>query len=84
MAEGLAIAAGKAARLDVEARSASTLGLVDRPADPHAVAVCQELNVDIAPHKSRPVLAEDVEWADYILVMALHHCLLYTSDAADE
>lgn len=73
MAEGLAIAAGKASGRSVDARSASTLGLVDRPADPHAVAVCKELNIDIASHKSRPVLAEDVEWADYILVMALHH-----------
>jgi protein-tyrosine-phosphatase len=60
MAEGLAIAAGKRTGRTVGARSASTLGLVDRPADPHAVAVCQEIGVD-------------VEWADYILVMALHH-----------
>ncbi|MFT6142167.1 MAG: protein-tyrosine phosphatase [Myxococcota bacterium] len=73
MAEGLAIAAGKRTGRTVGARSASTLGLVDRPADPHAVAVCQEIGVDIASHKSRPVFAEDVEWADYILVMALHH-----------
>lgn len=73
MAEGLAIMAGKATRRSVQARSSSTLGLVDRPADPHAVSVCKEINIDIAPHKSRPVLEEDVEWADYILVMALHH-----------
>jgi len=73
MAEGIAIAVGKETGQAIQARSASTLGLVDRPADPHAVTVCEELSIDLSAHRSRPVLAEDVAWADYILVMALHH-----------
>ena len=49
------------------------MGLVDREADPLAVEACSEIDVDISKHRSRPVLAEDVAWADHILVMSLHH-----------
>lgn len=73
MAEGLARHLGAELGRPIEARSASTLGLVDRPADPHSVTVCRELGVDIQDHRSRPILAEDVAWADRILVMEGHH-----------
>lgn len=83
MAEGLAIRTGRALGRFIEARSASTLGLVDHPADPHAVAVCADLDVDISEHRSRPVFAADVAWADHILVMSLHHAA-YVRDAHPE
>ena len=73
MAEGLARHAADQLGRQVVARSASTLGLNGHPADPHAVRVCDELGIDLSTHKARPVLPEDVAWADHILVMTLRH-----------
>ncbi|MEQ1570821.1 MAG: low molecular weight phosphotyrosine protein phosphatase [Myxococcota bacterium] len=58
---------------DVEVRSAGTLGLVDRPAEPRAVAVCREIGLDLTEHRSRPLTAELVRWADRIFVMEDDH-----------
>ena len=59
--------------LEVEVQSASTLGLEDRPADPHAVAVCAEVGVDIGDHDAQPLTDELIDWADYVLVMEYRH-----------
>lgn len=61
--------------LDVEIRSAGTLGLQDRPAEPRAVAVCREIGLDLSAHRSRPLTAELVRWADRIFVMEDAHGL---------
>ncbi len=73
MAEGIARWYADAEGRDVSVKSASTLGLLDFPADPNAVAVCQELGIDIANHRSQPLTDELAEWADYLLVMEFHH-----------
>lgn len=73
------IAAGLADRialergLDVEIRSAGTMGLDDRPAEPRAIAACREQGIDIGRHRSRALTPELVAWADRILVMELGH-----------
>jgi protein-tyrosine-phosphatase len=59
--------------MDVQVRSASTLGLVDRAADPKVVAVCHELDLDLTPHRSQPLTVELVLWADRIGVMEIQH-----------
>lgn len=59
--------------LDAEIRSAGTLGLVDRPADPKTVAVCRELGLDLTGHRSAPLTTELCAWADRIFVMELRH-----------
>jgi protein-tyrosine phosphatase len=39
------------------------------------VAVARELGLDLTAHRSRPLLAEDVRWADRIFVMEDQHAL---------
>lgn len=73
MAEGLARSYAARRERVLEARSAGTLGIVDRPADPAAIGVCAELGVDIGPHRSQAITPELVAWADYILVMEYAH-----------
>lgn len=57
----------------VDVRSASTVGLDGRPADPKAVAVCREIDLDLSGHLSTPLAGELVEWAEYVLVMEYAH-----------
>ncbi len=83
------IAAGLADRIalergiDLEIRSAGTIGLADQPAEPYAIAVCREQGIDIAGHRSRALTAELVAWADRILVMELRHAEAVTAIDAD-
>lgn len=79
------IAAGLADRIalergvDVEIRSAGTLGLADHRAEPYAITVCRELGIDIGQHRSRALTPELVAWADKILVMELEHAQAVTA-----
>lgn len=73
MAEALAPMVGDRMGVDVRAKSAGTLGLVDRPADPKSVAVCREIGLDLRAHRSQGLSDELVAWADRILVMELSH-----------
>lgn len=61
--------------LDAEIRSAGTLGIVDRPAEPRAVAVCREIGIEIGAHRSQGITAELIGWADTIYVMEDIHAL---------
>ena len=73
IAEGLAPMIGAKHGHIVEAKSASTLGLRNKPADPHSVAVCKSIGIDISGHRSQAITMELVNWADYILVMERKH-----------
>ncbi len=73
MAEGIARIYAALRGRDVEVASAGTLGLVDHPAEPKAVAVCREIDVDISSHRSQGLSPELVAWAHWILVMEYHH-----------
>lgn len=57
----------------MEVRSAGTAGLIDQPADPKAVAVCRELDLDLSAHRSQGITDELIAWADYVLVMEYAH-----------
>ncbi len=73
MAAGLADRVAMELGLEVEIRSAGTLGIVDRPADPKMVAVAREIGIDLRDHRSQGLTAELVGWADRVLVMELEH-----------
>lgn len=73
MAEGLAIQMGEKYGIPISAKSCGTLGIENRSADKHAIAVCQEVFVDISHHQSTGVNSHDIEWADWVLVMELAH-----------
>ena len=73
MAEFMARAWAPMHGVDVEVRSASTLGLVDRGADLKVIAVCNEIGLDLTPHKSQPLTEALVRWADIIGVMEIQH-----------
>ncbi len=75
MAEALAADLAMARGLDIETRSAGTLGLVDRPAEPRIVAVCREVGVDLSRHRSRALTAEALQWAEHTLVMETQHAV---------
>jgi protein-tyrosine-phosphatase len=73
MAEGLARQAITSRGLPITVGSAGTMGLVDRPAEANAVAVCAEIGVDLSRHRSRGVTAELVDSAHWVLVMEVGH-----------
>jgi protein-tyrosine phosphatase len=73
MAAGIADQVALELALDVEIRSAGTLGFVGRPAAPSAIAVCRELGVDLEGHRSQGLTVELARWADRIFVMEPEH-----------
>lgn len=75
MAEVYAEAAGVQRRRLIEARSGGVLGIIDRPADPLAIKVMGEINIDLDGHRSSGVTEEMMTWARYVLVMELHHAI---------
>ncbi len=73
IAEHLAVQHAERTNVELEARSAGTLGLVDRPAEPHMVAVGDEVGLDLSSHVCQPLSAELIAWADHVLVMEHTH-----------
>jgi len=73
MAEAIAQDYGFRRERKLEVRSASVLGLRDKPAHRHAIKVMNEVGLDITQHRAQPVTRELVEWADYILGMEINH-----------
>ncbi len=45
----------------------------DAPASEYAIAVCAEHGIDLEGHRSQPLTAELVRWADLLLVMSASH-----------
>ena len=75
MAEAMALEWAPVHGADVLVRSAGTLKLVDHAAAPKAVAVCREIGVDCSRHRSQPLTAALIEWADVVAVMELQHAI---------
>lgn len=73
MAEYIARAHGERTSVELEAKSASTLGLTNRPAEPMMVKVGQEIGLDLTPHVCQPITDELIDWADAIYVMEFKH-----------
>lgn len=59
--------------LEVEIRSAGTLGIEGEPAHRHMVAIARERGLDLSGHRSQGVRPELTTWADRIAVMTPHH-----------
>jgi protein-tyrosine-phosphatase len=57
----------------VQVRSAGVAAAADAPASEHAVSVLAERGIDLSAHRSQPLTAELVEWADLILAMSSSH-----------
>ncbi len=57
----------------VEVKSASMIGLDGKHAHKNAVRAMKEIGIDISTHRSQPISAELVEWADWILGMEIRH-----------
>ena len=74
---------GQKQGIPLEARSAGTLMIEGAPADPHAVAVCAELGIDIAAHRSMGLTQELLEWADWVLAMEFKHARFVREMAAE-
>lgn len=73
MAEYIARHHADATNMDAIVKSAGTLGLVGRPAEPKMVAVGAEIGLDLTPHVCQPMSDELAEWADRIYVMEIAH-----------
>ena len=73
MAEAYALHYGVRRGWPIEVRSGGVLGIMDKPADPLAIKVMKEIGVDLTDHRSGDVNQTMMDWADYVLVMELHH-----------
>jgi protein-tyrosine-phosphatase len=75
MAAGIALQVALELGLELEVRSAGTIAQPGQPAERRAVAVCREVGIDLTEHRSQPLTAELVEWADLVVVMEDTHAL---------
>lgn len=75
MAALLAEARGDQLGLDVEARSAGTLGITEKPAHTNAISVCAEVGLDLRAHRSQGISEPLIQWADRILVMEIEQAV---------
>ena len=57
----------------VEVRSASVLGIADKPAHKNSIKVMEEFDISLRDHRSTPLTQELMNWADYVLVMEYAH-----------
>lgn len=73
MAAALLESIGREEKLPLEIRSAGTAALAGQPAAEQAVEVMRRRGQDLSGHRSTPLGAEAVRWADVILVMTGGH-----------
>lgn len=73
MAEAIARAEAERRGLELEVRSAGTLGLGGHPASEMAVIVARERGLELGGHRSSPLGPEDLAWADLVLGMSPGH-----------
>ncbi|CAN5221295.1 hypothetical protein BH18GEM1_BH18GEM1_00230 [soil metagenome] len=73
------------AGVTAEVRSAGTHAVLGEPAHPDACAVAEQAGLDLAGHRSQPLTAALVRWADVVLGMARGHVVRARDldDAAD-
>ena len=69
---------------DFTFESAGTFACEDEPASEEAIAVMDEIGLDIEKHKSRQFTKDIAEWADIILAMEAKHIEEMEAMAPDE
>jgi len=79
MAEGIARHLAAERGYTVEIRSCGTHANEGDPASENGVTACQEKDIDISAHRSQPLSAELIEWADQVLCMEENHILTVNS-----
>lgn len=75
MAEAVARACAGQLGVELEVRSAGTLGLEGHGAEPKVVAVCREIGLDLSEHVAQRMTDELAAWADHVVVMELVHAI---------
>jgi len=83
MAEGLARDFADRRGWRIQVQSGGILGIIDKPADPMAIRVMDEIDVDISSHRSKGVTQEMMDWATYALVMELGHAVKLREEFPD-
>lgn len=73
MAAGWARHATSLSGQPADVRSGGTMGLIGRPAADNSVRAMREKGVDISTHRSAGITADDLRWADHVLVMEMRH-----------
>ena len=73
IAEGLASNIGTTHNLTFNVRSGGTMGLIGKPPASNSIKTMKKIGLDISHQRSAAITPTDVEWADYILVMAPKH-----------
>jgi protein-tyrosine phosphatase len=73
IAEGLAASVGLYHNLTFHARSGGTMGIIGKSPAPNSIKTMRKIGFDISTQKSAGITKQDMEWADYILVMAPKH-----------
>jgi protein-tyrosine-phosphatase len=74
MAEGIFNhSAGLAGRSDLHGTSMGTHAMEGQPASAFSQQVCQEKEIDLSGHRSRPLIGEELREADLILCMEKGH-----------
>ena len=75
MAEGFARDFADRRGWRVQVQSGGVLGIIDKPADPMAIRVMDEIDIDITSHRSKAITQEMMHQATYVLVMELGHAV---------
>lgn len=73
MTEGLAVQLASKYNLQIQSKSAGTMGIVGKPPAPNSIKAMRELGIDITSIRSKGVSPELMKWADYVLVMENKH-----------
>ena len=73
IAEGLAPIIGRQYNLQFTARSGGTMGLIGKPPANNSIKTMKKIGIDISMQRSAGIKNEDLEWADYVLVMTPKH-----------
>ena len=80
IAHGLASPIGAQHNLVFHARSGGTMGIIGKPPAPNSIKTMNKIGIDITDQRSGAVTEQDMQWADYVLVMTPKHAnILRTS-----
>lgn len=79
IAHGLASLIGAQHELIFHARSGGTMGIIGQPPAPNSIKTMNKLGIDISNQRSCAITEQDLDWADYVLVMTPKHANILRS-----